>query len=60
MAALFNWIVAFLGRGRPHLHRLLTALALYDPGGPGPPDGEGEAGEPGKLRALRQIRVRLG
>ena len=49
-----------LGRGRPHLHRLLTALALYDPGVSGPPAGESEAGEPGKLRPLRQIRVRLG
>ena len=48
-----------LGRGRPHLHRVLTALALYDPGVPGP-GGEGDAGEPGALRSLRQIRVRLG
>jgi uncharacterized protein (DUF58 family) len=49
-----------LGRGRPHLHRLLTALALYDPGAPGPAAGEDEAGERGSLRPLRQIRVRLG
>ena len=49
-----------LGRGRPHLHRVLTALALYDPGAPGRPAGEGDAGEPGTLRPLRQIRVRLG
>ena len=49
-----------LGRGRPHLHRVLTALALYDPGAPGPAAGEGEAGEPGRVRSLRQIRVRLG
>jgi hypothetical protein len=39
---------------------LLTALALYDPGVPSPSAGEGEADEPGTLRALRQIRVRLG
>jgi hypothetical protein len=49
-----------LGRGRPQLHRMLTALALYDPGAPGPAAGEDEAGEPGRLRPLRQIRVRLG
>ena len=49
-----------LGRGRPHLYRVLTALALYDPGAPGPAAGEDEVGEPGRLRSLRQIRVRLG
>jgi len=49
-----------LGRGRPHLHRVLTALALYDPGAPGPAAGGGDAGEPRTLRPLRQIRVRLG
>ena len=49
-----------LGRGRPQLHRVLTALALYDPGALGPAAGEGEAGDPDRLRPLRQIRVRLG
>jgi uncharacterized protein (DUF58 family) len=48
-----------LGRGRAHLQRVLTALALYDPGAPNEVADEG-GGEPGLLRPLRQIRVRLG
>jgi hypothetical protein len=49
-----------LGHGRPHLRRVLTALALYDPeaSGPGPvPAGAGDAPRPG--RALPEIRVAL-
>jgi uncharacterized protein (DUF58 family) len=49
-----------LGRGRPHLHRMLTTLALYEPGARSPSADEDDAGQPGTLRALRQIRVRLG
>ena len=49
-----------LGRGRPHLHRVLTALALYDPGASSRRAAEGDYGEPGSLVPLRQIRVRLG
>src|SRR4029453_10001059 len=41
-------VFARLGRGRPQLHRVLTALALYDPGAPGPAAGESEAAEPGR------------
>jgi len=48
-----------LGRGRSHLRRILTALALYDPGVPG--GGVGGDGEgAGPTGPLRQIRVRLG
>jgi uncharacterized protein (DUF58 family) len=50
-----------LGHGRPHLRRVLTALALYDPeAAPGP-----EAEDPASLdprrggRRLREIRVPL-
>ena len=39
-----------LGRGPAASAPVLTALALYDPGAPGPAAGESEAGEPGKLR----------
>src|SRR4029434_55914 len=53
-----------LGRGRPHLHRMLTALALYDPAVPGPAAGEDEAGEAGTLRGPRHTpggaRARVG
>ena len=49
-----------LGRGRPHLARLLTALALYDPAlrgreAAGPDERDAAAFVP-----LRQVRVRLG
>ena len=49
-----------LGHGRPHLRRVLTALALYEPAAPGsataaPGDGEPSVGP----RRLREIRVRL-
>jgi uncharacterized protein (DUF58 family) len=48
-----------LGRGRSHLGRVLTALALYDP--QATPLEEAPADDGGRLaRALRQIRVRLG
>ena len=49
-------LVVPLGHGRPHLRRVLTALALYQPSGPG---------EPASLEAvrngqrLREIRVPL-
>jgi uncharacterized protein (DUF58 family) len=49
-----------LGRGRPHLSRLLTALALYDPAAPAGAEPEGHDGEAAPLQPLRQIRVRLG
>jgi uncharacterized protein (DUF58 family) len=47
-----------LGRGRSHLHRVLTALALYEPGAAlaDEVDGDGH----GPLLPLRQLRVRLG
>jgi len=51
-------LVVPLGHGRPHLRRVLTALALYEPSGPG-------SGEPASLEAirngrrLREIRVPL-
>jgi hypothetical protein len=48
-----------LGRGRPHLRRVLTALALYDPAAPDAAAAVGEAGG-GPLLPLRQVRVRLG
>jgi uncharacterized protein (DUF58 family) len=44
------------GHGRPHLRRLLTALALYDPEAPGP---AAAADEPGSGRPLREIRIAL-
>ena len=48
-----------LGRGKSHLGRVLTALALYDPHAT--PLGEAPADDGGfPLRPLRQIRVRLG
>ncbi len=58
-----------LGRGRGHMRRLLTALALYQPDG-GQPDGRTAAGldtagtgddlSRERIRPLRQIRVRIG
>jgi uncharacterized protein (DUF58 family) len=55
-----------LGRGRGHMRRLLTALAVYQPGG-GRPDGatvavaDFGAGDPREeFRALREIHVRVG
>lgn len=49
-----------LGHGRPHLHRLLSALALYDPTARGRAGAGEDDSEPAALRPLRQIRVRLG
>jgi len=55
-----------LGRGRGHMRRLLTALAVYQPGS-GRADGTtgaladaggGDARE--GTRPLREIRVRIG
>jgi uncharacterized protein (DUF58 family) len=48
-------LVVPLGHGRPHLRRVLTALALYEPSGRG-------SGEPAPIRSgrrLREIRVPL-
>ncbi|HET8579198.1 MAG TPA: DUF58 domain-containing protein [Methylomirabilota bacterium] len=57
-------LVVPLGRGRGHLRRVLTALALYQPGGvQAPPEDGGRGGaEPARARArpLRWIRVRIG
>jgi len=48
-----------LGRGRGHLARILTALALYDP--QATPLEDTPADDGGRpARQLRQIRVRLG
>jgi uncharacterized protein (DUF58 family) len=47
-----------LGRGRAHLRRVLTALAVYHPGSPVSADAA--ADEHALLMPLRQIRVRLG
>ena len=47
-----------LGRGREHLRRLLTALALYDPLVTPRMAGSADEGG-GSFRPLRQIRVRL-
>jgi uncharacterized protein (DUF58 family) len=44
-----------LGRGRGHELRLLTALALYEPGGPAAP-----AQPVARTAGLRELRVRLG
>ena len=49
-----------LGRGPAHLHRVLTALALYEPGQPEPPDATRDEAGHGTFLPLRQIRVRLG
>ena len=49
-----------LGRGRPHLHRLLRALALYDPPASGDPAPEDSDAEGGPRMPLRQVHVRLG
>jgi uncharacterized protein (DUF58 family) len=49
-----------LGRGRPHLRRLLTALALYDPGALATQGAADDGGEGGPFVPVRQIRVRLG
>ncbi len=54
-----------LGRGRGHMRRVLTALALYQPGSGQPPGateasvdaGAGQARE--QTRPLREIRVRI-
>lgn len=46
-----------LGRGPGHARRILTALALYQPGAPLAPDDE--CGGPG-WRSLREVRVDLG
>src|SRR5262249_9194867 len=48
-----------LGRGKAHLRRLLTALALYDPSTT-PLAGTTAEQEEGAFLPLRQIRVRLG
>ncbi len=49
-----------LGHGRPHLRRVLTALALYEPGAPGSPTAAPADGEPSVgPRRLREIRVPL-
>ncbi len=49
-----------LGHGRPHLRRVLTALALYEPGAPGSPTAAPGDGEPSVgPRRLREIRVPL-
>jgi uncharacterized protein (DUF58 family) len=49
-----------LGRGRPQLLRVLTALALYDPAAPvRAAAGANERGA-GSFVPLRQVRVRLG
>lgn len=48
-----------LGRGRPQLTRVLTALALYDPGAPGEIASSDDRG-PATFVPLRQVRVRLG
>jgi uncharacterized protein (DUF58 family) len=52
-----------LGHGRPHLRRVLTALALYEPGGPGaaPAPAGSSVDEASSLgpRRLREIRVPL-
>jgi uncharacterized protein (DUF58 family) len=54
-------LVVALGRGRPHLRRVLTALALYEPAAPGSDASAGS--ELGSLarngRRLREIRVPL-
>jgi uncharacterized protein (DUF58 family) len=54
-------LVVPLGRGRPHLRRVLTALALYEPAAPGSDASAGS--ELGSLarsgRRLREIRVPL-
>ncbi len=51
-----------LGRGRPQLDRILTALALYDPTGPIDVAASGGANAAGPTThlPLRQVRVRLG
>ena len=49
-----------LGRGRPHLARVLTALALYDPGAPVREATGPDEREAASLVPLRQVRVRLG
>ncbi len=48
-----------LGQGRTHLRRVLTALALYEPGAPATQDSEPANNAPGELRPLREIRVSL-
>jgi len=49
-----------LGHGRPHLRRVLTALALYEPAAPGSaPAAPVDAESPLGPRRLREIRVPL-
>lgn len=48
-----------LGRGKSHLRRVLTALALYEPGVPPVAESSAEDGER-PPRALRQIELHLG
>jgi uncharacterized protein (DUF58 family) len=54
-----------LGRGRGHMRRVLTALALYQPGSGQPPGATEASGDAGPLQAreqtrpLREIRVRI-
>jgi uncharacterized protein (DUF58 family) len=48
-----------LGRGKNHLRRVLTALALYEPGAPPLVDASVEGTERAP-RALRQIELHLG
>jgi uncharacterized protein (DUF58 family) len=45
-----------LGRGPGHARRILTALALYEPGAPGAIDESA----PGGWRSLREVHVDLG
>jgi uncharacterized protein (DUF58 family) len=47
-------ILVALGRGRPHERRILTALALYEPGARVPAPAPGRSGP-----SLREIRVPL-
>jgi uncharacterized protein (DUF58 family) len=49
-----------LGHGRPHLRRVLTALALYDPEAAGPDSAPGSPADPRRSgRPLREIRIAL-
>jgi uncharacterized protein (DUF58 family) len=57
-------LIVPLGRGRGHMRRVLTTLALYQPGGApaAPEEDAGVEPHPGRERArpLRWIRVRIG
>jgi uncharacterized protein (DUF58 family) len=48
-----------LGHGRPHLRRVLTALALYDPAAPRAAVPAPAVAPRGAGRALREIRIAL-